>query len=144
MKTLLLACTSLLALAAGIANATTSIEQTRQQIVNYADLNLDDDAGAAALMQRIRAAARVVCRAPGVEWMTLDSFLRAQRCLELATAQAIQRVGAKSLTHLPAQPDVAPRASAATQTIVRADLLESHDAASQARTVVRHVRQARK
>ena len=92
MKTLFLACTSMLALTAGVANATSSIEETRQQVVNYADLDLDHDADAAALMQRIRAAARAVCRAPGVEWTTLDSFLRAQRCRELATAQAIETV----------------------------------------------------
>jgi UrcA family protein len=148
MKTLFLACTSMLALTAGVANATSSSAETREQVVSYADLDLEDGAGAAALMQRIRAAARVVCRTPGVEWTTLDAFLRAQRCRELAIEQAVERVGATSLTRLIDPSDATPGMSAATETVVRATFVESHDAASQtslaARTVARYVRQSRK
>jgi UrcA family protein len=100
MKTLFLACTSVLALTTSLANAASSMDDARQQIVEYSDLDLANDEGAEALMQRIRAAARAVCRMPAVEWMTLDSFLRAQRCREVATAQAIERVDARSLTGL--------------------------------------------
>jgi UrcA family protein len=149
MKTLFLACTSMLALTTGVASASASIEETREQAVSYADLDLAKDADAAALMQRIRTAARAVCRAPRVELITLDAFVRAQRCRELATAQAVSRVRAPSLTRLTAQSEAAPHASEAPEMLARhVRAAQDNAAAAQVgfaiRTVARHVRPARK
>jgi len=149
MKALFLACTSMLALTTGVASATSSIEETRERPVSYADLDLAKDGDAATLMQRIRTAARAVCRAPSGELMTLDSFLRAQRCRELATAQAIRRVGATSLLRLTAESKVATPASAAPRMLARHIRAAQMDEASSQvrfaiRTLPRHVRQAGK
>jgi UrcA family protein len=147
MKTLFLACTSVLALTTSLANATAAIEEAPQQLVDYSDLDLANDAGADALMERIRAAARVVCRMPAVESMTLDSFLRARRCREIATAQAIERVDATSLTRLGAESTSAPTSeSPADEVPVR--ITHDRDAATPAsltsQIVARYVRPSRK
>jgi UrcA family protein len=62
-----------------------------QVIVKYEDLNLSNARGAAALFQRISAAAATVCRPQ--EDASLASVSRVQSCRRKAIADAVSKVG---------------------------------------------------
>jgi UrcA family protein len=64
--------------------------------VHYSDLNLDTQAGAAALYQRIRHAAEQVCGK--VDSRRLDQIVAAQDCMSKAIASSVSAVGNAQLT----------------------------------------------
>jgi UrcA family protein len=66
--------------------------------VKYADLNVNNPAGAAVLLQRIHAAAVKVCRVPASR--ELDVASKATACITKATADAVAAVNAPALTGL--------------------------------------------
>jgi UrcA family protein len=70
--------------------------EAAQRVVNFADLDVTRDAGAAVLYTRIVAAARWVCDPP----IPLYGELRAHaaRCFEHAVDQAVTDVGVPALT----------------------------------------------
>ncbi|MGH8175487.1 MAG: UrcA family protein [Steroidobacter sp.] len=96
MKTLIVLTTVLASSLVGVAQAATRADEIRQRVVTFADLDLQQDAGAEKLYWRIRTAAREVCATPGV----LGLFMAAERrqCAEQAAARAIADVNAPSLT----------------------------------------------
>jgi UrcA family protein len=65
--------------------------------VNFADLDLARNEGAATLYSRIKSAARQVCD-PLVVYALRDSMLRMHRCEEDAIARAVADVNAPVLT----------------------------------------------
>jgi UrcA family protein len=65
--------------------------------VNFADLDLTRNEGAATLYSRIKSAARQVCD-PLVVYAPRDSMLRMHRCEEDAIARAVADVNAPVLT----------------------------------------------
>lgn len=98
-KTFVLAATALLAGSlVGTAHATTTVRRgMQQQVVSYADLNLDTEADAAILLSRIESAARNVCdlhRGP----MPLELKTHLEACANAATARAVNDVNAPLLT----------------------------------------------
>ena len=66
--------------------------------VNYADLNVNNPAGAAVLYQRIRSAAQKVCSMPGSR--ELDRASQAKACITKAAADAVAAVNAPALSGL--------------------------------------------
>ncbi len=64
--------------------------------VRYSDLNLDTQAGAATLYQRIRHAAAQVCGK--VDSRRLDEVIAAQGCMNEAVASSVAAVGNAQLT----------------------------------------------
>jgi UrcA family protein len=68
-----------------------------QAVVKYADLDLTSDAGAAALLRRIEAAARQVCGNP-IEVQPLDRSMRVQQCNKQAIEHAVTALGAPKVT----------------------------------------------
>jgi UrcA family protein len=64
--------------------------------VRYSDLNLDTQAGAAALYQRIRHAAEQVCGK--VDSRRLDEVVAVQTCTDKAVASSVSAVGNAQLT----------------------------------------------
>lgn len=77
------------------ADAAAPVEP-RQQVVSFADLNLDHDAGAEKLYRRIASAAREICWTGGVMERVMATRMR--RCVEQATAQAVAEVNAPLLS----------------------------------------------
>ena len=71
-------------------------DDVRQVHVGYADLNMQTEAGAAVLLQRIRNAAARVCDAPGTRDLGLQ--VRAKVCADRAIAAAVAEVKLPSLT----------------------------------------------
>lgn len=96
MKTRALMFTALLVgCLAGTAQATTTAaKNVPHEVVSYADLNIANEADAAILLQRVKAAARRVCIRSGA-MLTLDSYDPLQRCANDATARAIADVRAE-------------------------------------------------
>jgi UrcA family protein len=74
--------------------ATAPVE-TRSVSVRYADLDLADAAGAAALYHRLQGAARVVC---GYEQGNLAAFAHVNRCNRSAISDAVSSVKAPLLS----------------------------------------------
>jgi UrcA family protein len=97
MKTLALAFTPLLfSCLAATAHATTpAANGVPYEIVNYADLNVANQADAAILLQRVKAAAQRVC-SRDVELLPLDFQHPVQRCAKAATARAMADVYGRS------------------------------------------------
>jgi UrcA family protein len=93
MKTLALVFTPLLfGSLAGTAHATTTVaNDAAYEVVSYADLNLEIEADAAILLQRIKAAAQRVCTAD-VELLPLNFGQAVRRCANDATARAMADV----------------------------------------------------
>ena len=81
---------------AGTAQATTA-KNVPHEVVSYADLNIANEADAAILLQRVKAAARRVCIRSGA-LLVLDSHNPVQRCADDATARAMLDVNARSLS----------------------------------------------
>jgi UrcA family protein len=101
-KTFVLAATALLAGSlASMAHATTTTirgMQQYQQVVSYADLNLESEADATILLDRIKSAARKVCGLDHARILPLAIQYELQDCAKDATARAINDVNAPLLT----------------------------------------------
>ena len=98
MKTFAIA---LAALTAGCMVATaqaTAVRNVRQQVVSYADLNLENAADAAILLDRIKTAAREVCGLRHARLIPMELRARLDACAEDATARAIADVNAPLLS----------------------------------------------
>jgi UrcA family protein len=80
----------------GMARAT-AVREVRQQVVSYADLNLESEADAAILLSRIESAARRLCSV-GISPMPLELQRHLRMCVEDATARAVADVNAPPLT----------------------------------------------
>jgi UrcA family protein len=80
------------AISAGFATvaAAGSLPEARSETVQYADLNLSNPQGAAALYRRIVAAARNVCDRGGFD---LASQQAIRACIDEAVADAVTKVG---------------------------------------------------
>jgi UrcA family protein len=68
-----------------------------QAVVKYADLDLTSDAGAAALLRPIEAAARQVCGDPR-EVQPLDRSMPVRQCNTRAIERAVAALGATKVT----------------------------------------------
>ncbi len=79
----------------GLARAS-DLDERPALTVHYSDLNLDTQAGAAALYQRIRHAAEQVCGK--VDSRRLDQIVAAQDCMSKAIASSVSAVGNAQLT----------------------------------------------
>jgi len=100
MKTSAIALATLVAVCTiGTAQATTATRNVVQQVVNYGDLNLANEADAAILHGRIESAARKVC---GLSYSLIPMEIksRIQACVQDATARAVADVNAPALTRL--------------------------------------------
>jgi UrcA family protein len=83
---------------AGAAHATTTAARNvPHEVVSYADLNIANEADAAILLQRVKAAARRVCIRSGA-LLALDSHNPVQRCADDATGRAMADVNARTVT----------------------------------------------
>jgi len=93
MKTLALVFAPLLfgSLAATAHATTTVANNVAYEVVSYADLNLENEADAAILLQRVKAAAHRVCTAD-VELLPLSFGQAVRRCANDATARAMAEV----------------------------------------------------
>lgn len=98
MKTLTLAlATMITGCLAGTAHATAPVTDVRQQVVNYADLNLENPADAETLLRRIKSAARVVCGLRASGPMPIDFRYLQETCAADAIARAVADVDARSI-----------------------------------------------
>jgi UrcA family protein len=98
MKSLALVMATLLTgTIAGTANATAPVSEVRQQVVSYADLNLEDSADAEILLGRIKSAARQVCGLRNSGPMPIDFRSRQQDCANVAVARAVADVDARTV-----------------------------------------------
>jgi UrcA family protein len=96
-KTLAIAVAALLAGSlSGMAHATV-VRDVRQQVVSYADLNLESEADAAILLSRIESAARQVCGV-GRGLIPIELKFHLQACANEAIARAVADVKAPLLT----------------------------------------------
>jgi UrcA family protein len=106
MKTFTLRDSKNVLFAAAAAMSLTSLTQVAQAsevandrpalTVRYSDLNLDTQAGAAALYQRIRHAAEQVCGKD--DSRGLDGRVAVQMCVDNAVASSVSAVGNAQLT----------------------------------------------
>jgi|SRR5687768_5287886 UrcA family protein len=99
MKTTALVATLLIGCLAATAQATTpaTTETVRQQVVSFADLNLETEAGANTLLRRIKFAARRVCGVNDIGVIAIEFRARLHRCAEQATARAVADVDARTI-----------------------------------------------
>ena len=99
MKTMALVFATLLTgCLAATANATTTVQDdVRQEIVSYADLNLENSADAEILIGRIKSAARKVCGLRDAGPMPIDFRSRQENCAAKAFARAVADVNARSI-----------------------------------------------
>jgi UrcA family protein len=67
-------------------------------VVQYGDLNLDTERGAAALQRRIANAARQVCGSPNPRELVL--YRQARECVSAAIERAVDQVGSTRLAEL--------------------------------------------
>ena len=81
---------------AGTAQATTVVaKNVPYEVVSYADLNIANEADAAILLDRVKAAARRVC-SRDVDSSPLAFYKPVRRCAIAATARAMADVNARS------------------------------------------------
>lgn len=83
--------------AALLALSSIAAADTLKETVPFADLNLSNPAGVAALYHRIHAASRRVCDPQGGE-RNLKRLFDIRHCLDTAIQTAILRVGNAALT----------------------------------------------
>lgn len=76
--------------------------------VSYADLDLSKQAGAEALYDRIRAAARSACGRGGVDARDIERFTLFRTCYEETIQAALKRVNHKGLYAVHEQRTEAP------------------------------------
>ena len=82
---------------AGTANATASVSNVRQQVVSFADLNLENSADAEILLGRIKSAARLVCGLRNAGPTPIDFRSRQMNCANEAVARAVADVDARTV-----------------------------------------------
>jgi len=75
------------------AFATSPTDEVRTETVKFQDLNLQSEAGLAALYGRIHSAARRVCEQPGE-----SALVRNGKCVEDAETAAIMKVNLPTLS----------------------------------------------
>jgi UrcA family protein len=80
-----------------VLNAAYADEAPKSLTVQFADLDLSKDEGAAALFNRIKGAAKQVCSAQS-SGMTLRDKQRHAACIEFALSNAVARVDRPELT----------------------------------------------
>jgi UrcA family protein len=99
MKTTALVATLLIGCLAATAQATTTAttEKVRQEVVSYADLDLESKSGAETLLRRIKLAARRVCGVNDARVMAIEFRVQLYRCAKQATARAAADVDARSM-----------------------------------------------
>jgi UrcA family protein len=100
MKTLALVTTLLIGSLAATANATTTTvptENVRQAVVSFADLDLETQAGAQTLLNRIKFAARRVCGVYDAGLLAMEFRAQLHRCAAQATARAVADVDARTI-----------------------------------------------
>jgi UrcA family protein len=86
-----------LCLAGGAQAAPAQNDDVPSVVVKYADLNLDSEAGAKALLRRVNHAARMVCGEQNDDPISrLDFAIPA--CVRRATDQAVERLGNATVT----------------------------------------------
>jgi UrcA family protein len=73
-------------------------DEVPQVHVNYADLNVNSNAGATVLYQRIRRAAEQVCTVSGAR--DLGTWSKGRDCASKAIARAVSDVGSPTLTQV--------------------------------------------
>ena len=97
MKTLALVFSTLLlgCLAGTVQATTTAAKDLPYEVVSYADLNIANEADAAILLDRVKAAARRVC-SRDVDSSPLAFYNPVRRCAIAATARAMADVNARS------------------------------------------------
>jgi UrcA family protein len=83
-------------LAPQMAQAADMVNDRPALTVHYSDLNLDTQAGAAVLYQRIRHAAEQVCGK--ADSRRLDEMVVVQNCMDKAIASSVSAVGNAQLT----------------------------------------------
>ncbi len=90
---------SMFAVAAPYASAApSSAVLVARVVVNYADLKLDTEQGAAALQRRLEVAAHRVCGTPDGRELRLSR--QARDCAAAAVARAVEEVGSPQLAKL--------------------------------------------
>lgn len=91
-----------LPIATQAAEPATSLRINSSIVVDYADLDLNDAAGARTLYARLKMAAKKVCghRPPPVE---LQASMAYQDCYDSALTKAVKRVNSKQLYALHAE-----------------------------------------
>jgi UrcA family protein len=100
MKTLLIAAGATAALLASPVVSASEL-QTRHVAVGYADLNLDRQAGAEAMLDRIERAARRACDSEGANWIATGRQTQALReCAREAAYRAVVELDAPLVTAL--------------------------------------------
>lgn len=92
----LLAASALLLNAGAFASA--DDDERATQLVRYDDLDVTREAGAAVLYERIKTAARSVCKR-GFNHPALDSLVPAHLCVKGAMTRAIAKVNSPALTN---------------------------------------------
>lgn len=84
--------------ASAAASAAPATVDVARVVVQYGDLDLDTERGAAALQRRLVAAAREVCGSPDPR--DLSRSRQARECMDAAMARAIDDVGSPRLAKL--------------------------------------------
>jgi UrcA family protein len=74
--------------------------ETQSVVVNYADLDIRSDAGAASMLARLRAAAAAVCAPWNQGQKGVDSHLRFVACRDTALSQSVASLDAPRVTAL--------------------------------------------
>lgn len=101
MKTLALVTSLLIGSLAATANATTTTAGpnaiVRQAVVSFADLDLETQAGAKTLLNRIKSAARRVCGVYDGGHIAMEFRAQLHRCADQATARAVADVDARTI-----------------------------------------------
>jgi UrcA family protein len=90
--------TAITVMGSTLAHAALPGDEPLSRQVNYSDLNLEQPAGAAALYNRLNAAAHVVCKP--LEGKAVLSFQRHRKCVAKAISTAVRDVNAPTLTNL--------------------------------------------
>jgi len=80
---------------ASTAQATVVAKNAPYEVVSYADLNIANEADAAILLDRVKAAARRIC-SRDVDSSPLAFYNPVRRCAIAATARAVADVNARS------------------------------------------------
>lgn len=91
-RPLMLALASALALGFAAATPASAADFERAQTLSYAELDLDDRAGAEALLRRIEQSAENICGARAGP-MPLAQRAAVRRCVHEKTERAVARVG---------------------------------------------------
>jgi len=93
-----IAMTALLTMASDARAEKTSVEATPRVAVQYSNLDLATEQGAADLYRKLKRAARTVCEA--YDGKPLEQSIVAQKCFDKSLDNAVYQVDARQLTEL--------------------------------------------